>query len=192
VDDELLPEVMRALDCAVVERLPNAMYFLVTPAPDWLVGVFDAAPAGAQGSLAGALPFLDHFLPQAEAVWYQGAPTRADSGPFTAPVGRQELLLRAAAFTVDRRPLLILERLTGEADTRPILQKAREQLLEHERLTRQAAAVHAPLAALGALVDDLASGTAVDPATIERLRSAVKTLQAATGGLPTPPPARRR
>ena len=49
----------------------------------------------------------------------------------------------------------MLERLTGEADTRPILQKAREHLLDPERLTRQVAAVHEPASRVHRLIDEL-------------------------------------
>ena len=95
VDEELLRDLLHALDCAVVERLPNGGYFLHGRMPDWLAGVFDAAPAGAQGTLGGALPFLDHFLPQAQAAWYTGPDGARRFGPVRRAVGGDELLLRA-------------------------------------------------------------------------------------------------
>jgi hypothetical protein len=193
VDEDLLLDVLQALDLAVIERLPNTAYFLHGREPGWLTGVFDAAPAGAQGSLAGALPFLDHFLNQAEAAWYSGPPARAESGPFAARVGRDDLLLRATALTLRERMLLILERLTGEADTRSILQTARENLLAHERLTRHAAAVHEPAAALARLVAELGAMPATPElrAAVDRLGAASASLQASVAPLPQPPKKRR-
>ena len=77
--------------------------------------------------------------------------------PVHRAVGGEDALLRATAITLEHRSLLIIERLTGDADTRPILQKAREQMLATEQLTRQAAAVHAPAAAIGRVADELAA-----------------------------------
>ena len=85
MNDSLLAGLFRTLEIAVVERMPYAGFFLVTPAPDWLHSVLDAAPPGAQSSLSGAMPFLEHFLQQAEAVWHEGDAI-AGSGPFTATV----------------------------------------------------------------------------------------------------------
>src|SRR6187397_542591 len=100
MNEALLADLLRVLDIAIVERLPNSLYHLVTPAPAWLAGAFEEKATGSQRSLGAT------------------------------------------------RPLLIIERLTGDADTRPILQKAREHLLDREQLARQAAAVHAPAAAI--------------------------------------------
>lgn len=193
MDHELLLDALDTLDVALIERLPNRMYFMLSRMPAWLEGVFDAAPPGEQGSLAGALPFLDHFLAQADAAWYEGGSARADSGPFAARVGRDELLLRAAAVTLQGRPILVLERLSGDADTRPILQKAREHLLDTERLTRQIAAVHNPASQVQRIVDELAAQDLPDVARdrLDRLRQASAALQSALAPLPTPPPRRR-
>ena len=193
MNEELLRDLLHALDLAVVERLPKGGYFLHGWMPDWLAGAFDAAP-DAQGRLGGALPFLDHFLPQAQNAWYTGPEARADSGPFAAEVGGEDLLLRASAITLGTRTMLVLERLTGEADTRPILQKAREHLLDTERLTRQIAAVHEPTATVHRLIGDLAQ-TSLSPdqrGIVERLAEASGKVQAAMAPLPAPPLIRRR
>ena len=52
--------------------------------------------------------------------------TTLESGPFVATVGGEDILLRASAITLAGRMLLVIEKLTGDADTRPMLQKARE------------------------------------------------------------------
>jgi hypothetical protein len=159
-----------------------------------LEAAFDEAPAGARHTLGGALPFLDHFLQQADVVWHDRGGARADSGPFTASVGGEDALLRATAITVEHRALLVLERLTGDADARPILQKAREQRLATEQLTRQAAAVHAPAAAIARVAGELAAAD-VAPGhrgLVDALGAAAAQLRTAVETLPKPAPKGRR
>lgn len=194
MNDVLLADLLRVLELAVVERLPNTLYHLVTPAPAWLSGAFAEAAQGSQRSLGAALPFLDHFLEQADAAWHRAPDGKAESGPFAATVGGEDLLLRATAITVQKRPLLIIERLTGDADTRPILQKAREHLLDREHLERQAGAVHAPAAAIAKAVAAL-DATSADPevrTALDSLRAALSQLQAVVSVLPAPAPKGRR
>lgn len=193
MSEGLLADVVQALHLAVVERLPNGAFHLVAPAPPWLEGAFDEAPAGAQGSITGALPFVDHFLDQAETAWYQGAPAVAESGPFAARVGGEDLLLRATALTVQQRRLMILEQLKGDADTRPILQRAREHRLDHESLVRKVETLHAPAASIASAIEAL-SGAALTPdeqRAADRISQASRQLQAAMATLPTPPATRR-
>ena len=193
MSDAFLSSVVRALDLAVVERLPNSAFHLVTPAPGWLADVFETAPTGAQRTLGGALPFLDDFLEQAEVAWRDGH-LAASSGPFAATVGGTEHLLRATALTVEQRKLMVLERLSGEADTRPILQKAREQMLEREELVRQIVAVHEPASRIDRGLKQLieTSLTPEQQDVLERVSRASAELQAALAPLPSLPPRLRR
>jgi hypothetical protein len=192
--NNVLGDLLRALDIAVIERLPAARYEMVGPSPDWLEAAFDAAPQGARHTLAGALPFLDQFLEQAAGAWDARGQARAESGPFVTTVDGIEALLRATALTVDGRALLVIERLSGDADTRPMLQKAREQMLALEQLKRDAAGVQAPAAALAKAIADL--GAADLPAStqpiVQSLRAAAAQLGAAAEKLPKPPAKGRR
>jgi hypothetical protein len=192
--DKLLPNLLRRLDVAVIERLPASRYEMIGASPDWLEAAFDAAPQGARHTLAGALPFLDQFLEQAAGAWHERGDARAESGPFVTSVDGAEALLRATALTIDGRALLVIERLTGDADTRPMLQKAREQMLALEQLRREAAGVQAPAAAIGRAIADLAA-TDLPPAAqrvVDNLRAAVAQLGAIAERLPKPPAKGRR
>ena len=194
MSDTLLANVLRALDVAVLERLADSRFQIVGVSPSWLEAAFDEAPAGARHTLGGALPFLDHFLQEADAIWHERGAARADSGPFTATIGGEDALLRATAVTVEHRSLLVLERLTGDADARPILQKAREHRLATEELTRHAAAVHAPAAAVARVAGELAAAD-VGPgprALVDALNAAAAQLRAAVDTLPKPAPKGRR
>ena len=71
---EVLPQVARALDLAVIERLPNAGYFMVAPPPPWLEGALEE-----NATLARAFPFLRHFLETAGAAWHDGATVAGSS-----------------------------------------------------------------------------------------------------------------
>ena len=188
--DKLLPNLLRTLDVAVIERLPDSRFDMVSPSPEWLEAAFEAAPAGSRHLLEGALPFLDQFLSQADAAWHDRGSARAESGPFVTVVDGQEALLRATALTIDNRAILVLERLTGDADTRPILQKARDQMLAAERLTHDAAAVQAPAAAIGRAIADLGAADLPSSAhdIVRTLRAAATQLADVAERLPKPPP----
>jgi len=194
LNDTVLPELFRALNLVVIEREPNSTFYMVTPAPAWLSGAFDAAPVGERHTLSGAFPFLDDFLQQASGAWKAGPHASIVSGPFSATVDGDDLLLRASALTIDGHALLVIERLIGAADTRPMLQKARQHMLDAEQLTRNVAKLHAPTAAVAAAVGELNAGDlSPQQRTIaETLTDACRQLTAAMAGLPEPPPARRR
>ena len=186
---EVLPQVARALDLAVIERLPNAGYFMVAPAPPWLEGALEE-----QATLARAFPFLRHFLETASSAWQEGGAARAHSGPFEADVNGEALLLRATAMTIEGHRILVIERMTGEADLRPVLQRAREHMLEHEQLERHAAAVHDPAAAIAR---DLAALATLNlppdaQALVTSIAQSSTKLQAAIATLPAPTPRGKR
>jgi hypothetical protein len=185
---DVLPALTRALGLAVIERLPNTGYILAAPAPDWLAGAL-----GTSHTLPSAFPFLGHFLQIAGTVWHEGPGARADSGPFEATINGEPMLLRATALTVDDHKLLVVERLIGDADPRPMLQRAREQMLDRERLERHATAVHGPAAAIAREVAALA-GIDLPPnarAVVDRLTQATAALESTVAALPAPPPKRR-
>jgi len=192
--ETVLAQVLRALDVAVIERLEDSRFQILGIAPAWLALAFETADGGQSDTLGGAMPFLGHFVHQADRAWHDRGSARADSGPFAATFGGEEALLRATALTAADRSLLVLERLSGDADTRPILQKAREQLLETEQLTRHASAVQEPVSAISRVVAELAAADLppAHRAQVDALRAASARLQAAADLLPKPPPKGRR
>jgi hypothetical protein len=194
VTDSLFPRLIRALDLAVIERQPNGQFQLLTPAPPWLEKAFDRAPAGGRATLDGAFPFLEDVVHQALGAWQAGPHASMVFGPFSATVEGDELLLRATALTIDGRTLLVIDRLIGAADTRPLLQKARERMLESESLVRAVTALHAPVAAVDRTATAL-TGSALSAdqrALADALGRAVGELKSAVARLPAPPSRRRR
>lgn len=217
MSDDILSALLRAFDLCVIECAHSMPSFapeqdaagdgqpgdgpatrhselrLLTPVPDWLASAFAAAPAVVP-TFGDALPFLDHFLVQAEAVWHEGHPASASSDPFVATINGTEVLLRAVAMTQHARRLIILQRLTGDADIRPMLQRAREQTLEHERLVQQVGRLHTPAAAIDRDVKELLAAAlpADHQRLVERISQASSELQSAMAGLPSPPSRHRR
>jgi hypothetical protein len=199
--DELLSAVVRTFNLCVIEcvRPPDGaacrastLRFL-TPVPDWLASAFAAAPE-AVPTLGDTLPFLDHFLAQAEEVWYTGHPASGSSEPFAATVNGTEVLLRAVAIAQHDRRLIVLHRLLGDLDVRPMLQKARDQALELERVVRTVGTLHAPTEALERDITALlATQLSVEQqALVERLHTATADTRAALAVLPQPPQNQRR
>jgi len=189
MSDALVPDVLRALELAVIERLPNSTFHTVTPVPEWLHGAFGGSSGRPHSTLGEALPFLADFLPQAEGVWRQSEHATVESGPFVARVAGEDILLRASALTVGGRAVLVLERLTGIADPRAVLQRAREQLLEREQIVSQIAAMRPRAAAIQQAVEQLSGAALGDPERrlVESIGQAVADLGRTLSGLPHPP-----
>src|SRR5262249_43939625 len=84
------------------------------------------------------LPFLEAFLPEAEAAW-AGQQARVDSGCWTEMTAcGEELHLEAAAFRVGPAEVLVITRddtLFNEG--RRVLQRARQLSLAHDALSRE-------------------------------------------------------
>jgi hypothetical protein len=191
--DPVLPDLVAKMGIAVIERLSNGSFNPIAALPDWLGHAFDAGAHGPTAALATALPFLDEFLPQAEDAWYKRSGPLVSS-PFVATIAGADLLLRATALTRAGRSFLVLERLTGDADTRPILQKAREAELERERMLTQIDRVRVQVATIARDLDRLAGAELTDSERqlVENLRQSASASRAALDALPSGPRARGR
>ena len=157
MNDVLLSDLLPALDLFVVERRSDSSFALLAPRPAWLTPAL-AVGADSPFGLVRVFPFLEGFLREAEAFWRDGTGRRLTSDAFAAGDGAEALLLRASALNVGPRCVLVLERLSGTADPRPLLQKAREQALDRERLDRQLSDSRAALSSIAALAARLIDG----------------------------------
>jgi hypothetical protein len=181
VADALLGELLQELDLAVIEWLPDGTFRPFAPPPRWFKGM-------AQWS---SLPFLEHFLPEAETHWRRSATGVLSSAPFTIDGTEGELLLRARALRLEGRLIMAIERLVGDVDPRPVLRRAREQALEHEQLAEHARDVHTPAAAVARSVQQLAGTTISDEQQpiVDALAAASEQLGQVASRLP---PSRKR
>ena len=109
-----------------------------------------------------------------------------NSGPFAVDDAAGELLLRAWALNVGVNTLLVLSRLRGDADTRPVLQKARDNALAHEQLLRQVGASEASLRKVSHLAAALLSTdlTSAQRTVAEDIAAAARRAQEALSGEP--------
>jgi hypothetical protein len=179
--DPILTDAFHALDLFVAQRLPNSSFVALTPPPRWLTRFLSSAAEGAPVTIVRAFPFLAGFLTGAETFWRDGTERSMTSGPFAVNDREGELLLRAWALNVGVHTLLVLARLQGEADTRPMLQKARDNALAHEQLLRQVGATEASLRDASRLAGELLSSdlSPAQRAVAEKLESAARRAEAA-------------
>jgi len=193
MNDPVLEDLLAAIGIAVIERRADGSFHPIARLPEWFDDLFDRGTYGPQATLAGALPFLDEFLPQADKAWRQRSGLLG-SGPIAVPIAGFEVLLRATAMSVGGRSLLVVERLTGDSDVRPILQKAREAELEHERVLKQVGEIRAPAATIAGTLDQLLATdlTIEQRGLVENLQHAAAASQAALEVLPATPRAHRR
>jgi signal transduction histidine kinase len=133
-----LADLLTALDMVVMQRVgPGAFYLHGTPT-GWMRRV-NARWKGERELLASrTFPFLDHFLVDAEAFWSTGEPGRISSGLSSEPgADGTDVHFEAWAVTVEPgAQYLALELRRDGAAFQAMLQRAREGLLEHERLLR--------------------------------------------------------
>ena len=179
--DSLPYELVQAMDLLAVERTDYYAFVQIAPAPAWAVRIL-AAKRGEPLSLASAFPYLDRFITEAEAFWREGTGRVLLSAPFVAQDGEEELLLRATALNLGPRSVLVIERLRGDADTRGVLQTARENKLIQERLQRQVDTVRPLVASLGTEIDRLLEGMSdAQRAAAERIKRDLGKLRTTLG-----------
>jgi hypothetical protein len=173
----LIGKVLRGLDTALIEWKDD-LYTPLSSPPKWFSGKVSWE----------SLPFLEHFVDEARRYLHDNVGGVIASDQFTVQAKDEELLLRARALRVQGKLVLAIERLVGASDVRPILRKAREQMLEHETLADTARAVHAPVTAIARAVDQLKRGTLSkdQQAAADALSGALATLQDVTAALPSP------
>ena len=137
-----LSDLFTALDLVVLQRTGEGVFFLHGTAPPWLRRV-NARWKGERDILASrTFPFLDHFLVDAEAFWATGQDGRVGSGLSSEPgADGNDFHFEAWAVTVDSGQFLLLEWRRDGVELQAMLQRAREGLLEQERLERTQAAL---------------------------------------------------
>ena len=156
----LFEEVLGTLDLVVLERLPHGIFLRMgtAPAPAWFSHVIANAGENQPVTVAQALPFVGHFLDEAEFFWRQARNGRLRSDPFTMKdASGAEVVLVASAVVIGHRHLLVLESPADFEERRRALQSARETVLEYEGHLRRTRGLLARIDAARALTDQLAN-----------------------------------
>ena len=154
----LFEAILSTLDLVVLERLPHGIFLRMGTArpPSWFSHVIATAAENEPVTVAQALPFVGHFLDDAEFFWRQARNGRLRSDPFTmTDANGAEVVLVASALVVGHRHLLVLESPVDFDERRRALQGARETVLEHEAHVRRTRALLARIDAARALTDQL-------------------------------------
>lgn len=129
-----------ALGQLVLERQPDGRFTRRGGLPAWCAALRSRALDGnAPIAVEEVFPFLDVFLPQAQDAWRSGGDPWAES-EFWTEVGSdgQELHLEATAVRVGDDEVLVIERNERLfAQRRLVLQRARDQRMLYDKLTRE-------------------------------------------------------
>jgi hypothetical protein len=190
VSNAALADVCSALEFVVLERLDGGFVRMGDyPLPPWFVRVFIQAQNEGV-TLTSVFPVFDSFLSDADQFWTSVGDGRLSSESFMATDSRgEELAIVATAVGTKGRRFLLMQPDASFPERQRVLQVAREQALEHERLVKQIQELRKPIASLAALAADLAAPPSAEAqrAQIERLASHVSTLQRIVGELPQGP-----
>jgi len=155
MSDSLLGQLFPKLGFIVMHRVESGDLALLTPAPRWFVDAARTAAGGGPATLGGTFPFLDDVRAEADRFWGRDEEGVRLGEPFVVRGATEEYLVRPRIASLEGTKLLLLERLTGTADSRPVLQAAREARLEHERLVLGVGEVRAPIATIAELAERL-------------------------------------
>jgi hypothetical protein len=151
MDEAFFASLFPKLECIIMERSADGAWVPRTAAPEWFIDAARTSAGEGPATLGGTLPFLDHLRTEADRFWWSGEDGVMNGEPFAVVGAATDYLVRARVLTLDQRKLLVLERLVGAADSRPVLQVARERQLEYERTRAQASEVRAPIDAIARL-----------------------------------------
>lgn len=136
----LISAFLRSQGCALFEFAGEDSLRTVTELPSWCRAVMgEELPPDRLFKLEGRLPFLENFLVDAQEFWSSGETGRAESGPWveSGPDG-EEIALEAFALWLEGKRILMVQNPQGRYESEhQVYQKAREGLLEHERLLRE-------------------------------------------------------
>jgi signal transduction histidine kinase len=171
-----ISDLLTALDIVVMQRVAPDTFYLHGVAPAWLRRV-NARWKGEREVLASrTFPFLDHFLADAEAFWSSGEPGRIGSGLAAEPDAEgQDFHYEAWAVNVDTGQFLLLEYRRDGADVQAMLQRAREGLLEREKLERTERALERSVSALKRSKEEAESAAAARAALLTTVSHEVRT-----------------
>ena len=121
---DALAAAVHALDIAVFEQAPDGTFVSVAPVPAWMTA-FSRNPT---------FPFLGSFLASARDFWAEPRTGRLTWGPCAEvdEAGR-EFHFTVSALSLPDHRFLVFELDHGAEETRAVLQKAREVILERQQ-----------------------------------------------------------
>jgi hypothetical protein len=193
VPDGLLGTLVSILDLAVLERQPGGAFRQIGgEPPSWFVEAMKNTDPGAAVTVVQAFPVLESFLAEADAFWRTTAYGRLEGEAFviTDSSGRN-LPVAPIAVVMEGRHFLLLHRASGFDERQRVLQRAREQALDQEKMVKQIDGLRRPVVRLGNAVTGLTKGplSDVQAVAVTTILKELEELQKQLEELPKLPPA---
>jgi hypothetical protein len=166
VPDDIIADLIDVLELVILERLPGGAMVRVgdRPAPSWFAETFYQENMQQAVTLLEAFPVLDGILSQADLFWEQTVNGRLDGETCVITgKGGQNLALGVVAVAINGRRFLLMQRLPGIDDRQRILQLARDQALEYERVVKRIDLLRGPFTTLNHIVGELAAMEIAEP-----------------------------
>jgi hypothetical protein len=134
-----LATVINALDVALLERRAPGVFVIIGQVPRWFGYLYPDLVAAQELRPAEVSPFLANFLIDAENFGEKDEPGRLLSEPWSETVlSGEECFLEASAINTNGVKVLALKfQHASIEETRTIIQKAREQSLDHYRVLQE-------------------------------------------------------
>lgn len=135
--DPALTGAVAAFGLLVLLRVQDAQFVVAGRRPDWAAPF---VPERGDLDVTEVFPFLSSFLPDADRVWdgEREGPIRSGTWTEVSDAGDEVGLEATALLPEQSVGLLVVRNLGDELTTRrTVMQRAREQALEHDRLLKE-------------------------------------------------------
>ena len=139
-EEPIRAHLLASQDTLVLERVRDRDFTVAGPVPHRFHNLFPSElQSGDSFNPAIPCPFIEDFLSEAEALWRSGAPDQLRAGPWTElSTDGSEHQLEVTAARVGSHEFLLIRLLDiAFAQRTHLLQKAREQSLDFERLLKE-------------------------------------------------------
>ena len=192
VSENVLADLVTALDLVVLERLPGGALFHLgdQPPPAWFVDTFHKVDRDQPVTLPAGVPRPRCVSVGSGGFWERRADGHLESERSWCPrPAAQNLPLAAVAVVLKGRRFLLLQRVAGFDDRQHILQRARERALEHEDVVKRIDSLRRPAATLARLAAELQDMELGEQPRkhLDSLTTAVETLRKQLEELPQMP-----
>lgn len=120
---------------AILFEIEDGQITRITPSTDWFTELVSEQKTFTLSDVFEYMPFLHHFLEDANQHWENGNTSKINSGPWIEHLNQEELALEAYALNQDGKHYILLKNLADSyLSLKDAYQKARNSLLESERL----------------------------------------------------------
>ena len=144
MNDMLINEILKLFNALVLRYVAGDRFEPIAPLPEWFqcLGIPEPVP-DTPFDVAASFPFLQDFLPEAQAFWSSKGAGRLRSGIWLESLpDDRELALGASAMTILGAPFLMIESPQySYEELYATIQTGRELALTHDNLSQTECAV---------------------------------------------------